>query len=474
MWTSAFGARSANIDQLLRETLEDSMLVRDFAQYRVNLLSSPPRGMGIQLEDNSSIPLIERLPSPAAFQLRARLRAETGDVVLSNCRPPPGYEHYNLRLGLGKVRWQHADGDLQLARSAWESSRCFQNLVSFARAGPVYIHPYIASRDVWDLANRLSSTSERSVAVVGPPPALCELVNDKVRFCHLVRRLIGPEATPVFKSATTHAGILQVLRRFVAENERVALRLPACTAGVGTTILDCPPLRIDASEQKLVDLLDVFLREVNWNGQNPVMIVRWEDVALSMSVQLWIPPEDMGEPFCEGFFEQRFAPQSEIRFQGAAPVRLPHLITERITSQSLTIGTLLQRLGYRGRCSFDIILVGDALDEAHIRFVECNGRWGGVSIVMSFLNRLFGDHRSISYMFGAVYHSSLRSMAVPELLRILRPELFGPEHPDGGLLVYNVGCMRSADRIDVVALGKEQAEAEYLLHERLPNLLEKA
>lgn len=45
-------------------------------------------------------------------------------------------------------------------------------------------------------------------------------------------------------------------------------------------------------------------------------------------------------------------------------------------------------LGYFGRCSLDAVLVGDEIERSDLHWIECNGRWGGVSIPLVLANRL--------------------------------------------------------------------------------------
>jgi len=65
----------------------------------------------------------------------------------------------------------------------------------------------------------------------------------------------------------------------------------------------------------------------------------------------------------------------------------------RLAGEAALLGALFQRLGYFGRCSFDAILVGPDLDRALLHWIECNGRWGGVSLPLTLASRLFGDWR---------------------------------------------------------------------------------
>jgi hypothetical protein len=43
------------------------------------------------------------------------------------------------------------------------------------------------------------------------------------------------------------------------------------------------------------------------------------------------------------------------------------------------------------KCGFDTILIGNSLENASIHWLECNGRWGGVSIPIAVASRLVGN-----------------------------------------------------------------------------------
>ena len=94
------------------------------------------------------------------------------------------------------------------------------------------------------------------------------------------------------------------------------------------------------------------------------------------SVQLWIPPRLQGPPMVEGIFAQALA-NCVGTFQGSSKSDLPGSLSQEIVNSSWQLAELFQRLGYVGRCSFDLILVGDNLGSCRPEFIECNGRWGG-------------------------------------------------------------------------------------------------
>jgi len=66
-------------------------------------------------------------------------------------------------------------------------------------------------------------------------------------------------------------------------------------------------------------------------------------------------------------------------------------MTGYFASEALTLASPLQSLGYIGRASFDALLVGASPEQATIHWIECNARWGGVSIPMTAARRLLGS-----------------------------------------------------------------------------------
>jgi len=79
------------------------------------------------------------------------------------------------------------------------------------------------------------------------------------------------------------------------------------------------------------------------------------------------------------------------KFAGAERVEPAPPWGDQLANEAMMLATLLQDLGYFGRCSFDALLVGGAGADVSLHWVECNGRWGAVSIPMTLANRLVGD-----------------------------------------------------------------------------------
>jgi hypothetical protein len=432
-----------------------------------------PRGVGVHIEDLSSIPRIAELPGAVGLQLRARLRASAGDLVLATQAPPLQYEEYNVEdLELGRVRWLLVeDGGIEVARSAWRDRSCFGELVELVRRRPIHIHPYIACDEVWELAARLSHASGTLVPVLGPPPALCAYVNNKIHFTHLVELLLGSDAVVEHEVASSLDSIVQKVREFAQRYPRVAIKRPCCTSALGNLVIDSCSVE-NTSLAELTLRLDGMLREMKWDGSEWVLITRWEDRVLSSpSVQLWLDPES--GVHCEGIFHQRFAAEHEGRFEAAVPATFPVEIERRLRMQSVAVATVLLRLGYVGRCSFDLLIVGDSLESAALRFVDCNGRWGAVSTPMALLNRLLGDHQRVAYAIGDCTIPELVTATFQDLRGMLNGDLYRPSRGTGNLILYNVGLLTGSGKFSLVTLGETQASAEELLQNHLPRALER-
>jgi len=171
---------------------------------------------------------------------------------------------------------------------------------------------------------------------------------------------------------------------------RVAVKLPDSASSAGNIVLD-RETALGLSPPALRAELLRLLRRAGWNGDFPLIATAWESpLTATPSVQVWIPAQEAGDPVVEGVFDQLVAGAGRA-FGGARPSMLGPTARERLAVEAAALGLVFQGLGYFGRCSFDAILLGDGGDRSEPHWVECNGRWGGVSIPMTLANRLVGD-----------------------------------------------------------------------------------
>ena len=180
--------------------------------------------------------------------------------------------------------------------------------------------------------------------------------------------------------------------------------------------------------QSLWQYLLRSLRELGWGGRYPLLVGVWESpLVASPSVQLWIPHRTIGAPVVEGIFEQIV---EEGQFVGASPSTLPAALRQRIAEEAVYIACLFQELGYFGRCSLDAVL----LDSGALLWIECNGRWGGVSIPMTLINRLIGEWQSRSFVIVHRFGLRLRARSFAEVVAELRDRLFRSGGPPKGIV----------------------------------------
>ena len=130
------------------------------------------------------------------------------------------------------------------------------------------------------------------------------------------------------------------------------------------------------------------LHALGWAGRFPLLVGVWDsNVVCSPSAQIWIPTLETGPPRLDGIFEQRVQGLGA-KFVGGERTILEENVQVRLAREALHIASVLQRIGYFGRCSFDAVVVQDQNRKLEPHWIECNGRWGGVSIPMTAAYRL--------------------------------------------------------------------------------------
>ena len=122
--------------------------------------------------------------------------------------------------------------------------------------------------------------------------------------------------------------------------------------------------------------------------------------------------------------ECKAAPGRRREFDGARPCRLSLELRRPIADQAYELALVLQHLGYVGRCSLDAILAGTDASQAHLYWIECNGRWGGVSIPLSLNRRLEAeDSVTTPFVIFEQAHLQLAPCALQPVLSLLQPWL---------------------------------------------------
>ena len=426
----------------------------------------------LHIEDVSAIPFLTDIAGVEEYQHRARVRADTGDLVATVTPTDPAYETYcRDTLGLGRPVWVDVrPGANALAVSqACRSGTAFNTLVDHVRAtGRFAIHPYMSIDEVWWLASDLAHESRCDVRVLGPPPPVTWIANDKAHFTELVTLTLGEDWTTETHLSADPAQLGGRLRDMADRHAHVGLKRTRCASAMGNLVLESAELRTLPAPD-IMRTVTEFLTRTEWGGDEPVLAVAWEDSTSSPSTQWWIPASADGLPRLDGIYEQILEGERGL-FVGSRPSQLPSRVNAVIADAATRVADALQSLGYVGRCSFDHLVLGNPDGDFTVKFTECNGRWGGTSTPMYLVDRLVRGPRP-PYRAQDFIHHRLAEMTLSDVLEKLSSDLFDAGRQTGRFIFYNVGPLATVGKIDVVALGDTQAEAEQALLADLPRRL---
>lgn len=416
----------------------------------------------LYLDDVSEIPFLVNIVGVEEYQHRARVRAGAGDLYAAVTPPVEGYEEYcrdTLRMGSPEpVIAEIVTSPLAVAKACGRGT-ALAHIIARARvAGGLLIHPYMSIEPVWELAARVAADAKVPVKVIGPPPPVTWIANDKKSFGALVEQTMGKVWLVRTEIAREPDAIAHHLREVAKTCARVGLKRTRCASAMGNAVFDSSELL----EQDVEDVVREFLKRTEWDGVEDVLAVAWEQTDLSPSTQTWIPPRGQGKPIIEGVYEQILEGPEKV-FVGSRPLKLTHPIAVELGIASTRVATALQELGYVGRCSFDFIV----LDDERARFTECNGRWGGTSIPMSLVDRLVPGNRP-PYRAQDFVSELLVGTSFEEVQSRLRNDLYHPASGEGRFILYNVGPLSESGKLDVIALGETQQEAEAAAEVELP------
>lgn len=418
----------------------------------------------LHIDDVSGIPFLNDIVGVELYQLRARVRARTGDIYAATCPGQDDYEAYARdRLGLGRARFLRADGadtPIEITQ-ACRRGAAFDTLAAQARtSGRLLIHPYMGIRPVWELARELARAADVPVRVVGPPPAVTWFANDKSDLSSVAEALFGPDVLVAMRRGNTPGGLADHLVELASDGwAQVALKMTRCASAMGNRVLAGPDV-LAMERPALLAEVHRFLADKEWLEGSEVLAVSWEDNRCSPSSQLWIPPLGDGPPVVDGLYEQLLVGPERV-FLGSVPSRLPEHIDKRLAEISLGVGRVYQALGYTGRCSFDFIV-----PDGQVRFVECNGRWGGTSTPMHLLDRIFPQGRP-AYRARDYVSPAFAGATFSDLAGAIGDALYDARTGTGRYILYNVGCL-PVGKFDVIALGATVDDASRALEEELP------
>jgi len=413
--------------------------------------------------DPGEIPLLGRRGA-SALEYRLPLLAGEGDLVVIGGRRDREYEDYVADgLGLGRRRYLQVEeapnGTYVPAQTrCLRDDRAYAALRAFVEeAGAATLVPYLSTGAIWALARRLGADTGAPVRVAGPLPSLAGLANDKSAFSQIVRRVFGEGAAPREVLAHGPAALTGRVHEIARQCRRLVIKLPDSAGSAGNFPVFSPDVAGMAPRELHRHLLELLAR----TGQAPhfpMLVQIWQDnVLLSPSLQLWIPHAQDGPPVIEGVFHQ-FIIGPEGRFAGAAPSETRDGWVRQFCHEGQMLGQVLQDLGYFGRCSFDAVLSGEDLRAPALHWLECNARWGGVSIPMSLMNRLFGEGEPPAYVITHRIGLDLPRRSFAEGLAAIQDLLWAPGAASGVIFMTPSG-FEEGRGLHFISIGPSTAEA---------------
>lgn len=400
-------SHSAKLQQTDLQKISDlqASLTKEYPQLRSNWFAELGVQAGWQnapclyIEDHRSI---TRMSEEGAKRFEYRMLALSGPVdgyLVSAPRSLDFEAYMSQALGAKSLRvWATAAKTpmrRRLTDDARSSKTLMADLVRLAERGRgLNLVPYIASGDVWTLASALAKASDQPISVLGPPPALSALANDKLWFSQTVSRLIGSNSVPLSREIHSMTQLVCAVQDLVPHSSRLVLKLPDSAGGLGNLNLSAEPFR-GLRPRNVLTKIQRQLSEIGWRAGDKLLVGVWDtNVRISPSVQIWIPEPSGGDVIIEGLFTQQVEGE-EGAFIGAERAELHPDLVDALIYQAKQIATLFQSLGYVGRLSLDAVILSDRDTPENIHWIEANARWGGVSIPMTLANKL--NRRQPSY-----------------------------------------------------------------------------
>ena len=430
-------------------------------------------------EDHTEIALFD-VGDDVPLEYRALLLAGDDDVVLLGGRRHPAFERYcrdTLALGRPDILVAHAPRTrrpMPLVQRCLSDPSLMDRICDLCRRhGALDIVPYMGTGMAWMLASRIAQRTGNAVHVAAPPPRLTRRANDKIWFAQLVRQALNRESMMPSFSTFGPAAIAGRIKSLARRFPQVVVKVPDSAGSLGNVVLSAADITRWSTGFLQARIYDI-LHERGWRGTYPLMVGVWEaSVLTSPSVNLWIPHATQGMPVIEGIFTQTLK-GVEGEFVGAEPSALPADLQNRLAYEAQSLAYLFQCLGYFGRCGFDAVLVGPALDDADIRWIECNGRWGGVSTPVTLANRLTGRGQAAGLVI--VQRSALQLPPRPfeTVLELLRGRLLEASESPEGVVILLPGRFVDGSGMNFMVLGKDLAQAREMAADTITRLRQPA
>lgn len=389
--------------------------------------------------------------------------ARPGDTVLVRARDPDFEAYLAEYAGLEDVTFVEMAPPpaLSVAKHALTHPTLIDRFAQIAvQNGGLALNAYLTTGNIWRLAQAIGQSAQQVVHVCGPSPRVSTRCNDKLWFTRLARAVLGRNSTPPTMSAYGPAATAALVQRMSKIAAQVIVKVPDSAGSAGNVRLSSA-LVSDKPLAEVRALLLHRLRATGWQDQYPVLVGVWDDnVTSSPSVQLWIPQAGTGQPNAQAVFEQSVMGDRGA-FVGATRSSLPDAVLRQLIEEAEQIATVLQNVGYFGRCSFDAVMCAGQNGDRKIHWIECNGRWGGVSIPMTAV----AQSNSLRAFPGLVIIQELlpdTTLTTAEMLKRLEGLLFCHSRPSDGIILLSPPTAASGAVVNFMALSTSQAAAQQL------------
>ncbi|MDJ0639475.1 MAG: hypothetical protein QNJ20_11615 [Paracoccaceae bacterium] len=467
----AIEAKAPAIEALATRLLSDEPALLSSLDFGPMVRQGASADSALIICDQSGTELFD-LERVGLYEHRMALLARPGDIVVARQRVLDFERYLAGYLGLRDVTFLEAGSEdaEPVARKLRTDTELAEKLASALDADKTLtIHSYLTTGHVWQLAKALGEARQTPIGVAGPGPRSSRRANDKLWFWSLARELTGKHSVPPTFYAFGPAAAAAQAARFARESESIVVKVPSSAGGRGNLRLESAVVRA-MSLSGLSQLIEERLFALGWQGTYPVLVGVWESgITASPSAQIWLPKPEDGPPRILGLFEQRVEGVTG-KFSGAQPAVIPDDIAEEMIWEAAVLGALLQRLGYFGPCSLDAVMkeTDDGVYELH--WVECNGRWSGVSIPLAAAKGLLGQ----SFPKGLIILQDLLLDAPPastsELCTLLDGMMFRHDASDEGIVILSPPDRPAGMSLNVMALAQTQSRAASIvkeLHRRL-------
>ena len=456
-------ASRKHMSDLSAALLADEQALRSSLDFGPDVRQGDGDGPAILIGDQTEIPLY-KAQSQSRLDYRMTCLAKGSDIVLVRHRDPVFETYIKDALDLPDITFLEAGADPATAvtKQAFLPGVLGTSLARhLAGASGLTIKPYLTKGTAWQLARHLGAVANPPVFVSGPSPRLSRRVNDKLWFADLAQRVVGRDATPPSKSAFGAAAAAGLVCYLAKRASHVVVKVPDSAGSAGNIVLSSADI-LRVNMRTIRRFLLSRLAAMGWSGRYPILVGVWdENVLCSPSVQMWIPDVKTGPPVIDGIFEQHIE-TVPAAFVGAAPSRLSPEIKGRLTEEAHKIAVVLQDLGYFGRCSLDAVLFQRTGSQPSIHWIECNGRWGGVSIPMTLARRLNCGSLPGGLVILQERRPTLPEITTAEYIAALDGLLYDGREHKAGIVILSPPQTTQGIMVNLLVMADTQVKADQL------------